>query len=72
MIIIGDYVINKDEVIMIYNDKNMDLQDGVRIVFKDKNIKDIFLIDYDIDDIQLRGDLYEQDIPRLFTERSTI
>lgn len=72
MIIIGDYVINKDEIIMIYNDKNMDLQDGVRIVFKDKNIKDIFLIDYDIDDIQLRGDLYEQNIPRLFTERSTI
>lgn len=69
MIIIGDYVINKNEIIMIYNDKNMDLQDGVRIIFKDKNIKDIFLIDYDIDDIQLRGDLYEQDIPRLFTKK---
>lgn len=72
MIIIGNYVINKDEIIMIYNDKNMDLQDGIRIVFKDKNIKDIFLIDYDIDDIQLRGDLYEQNISRLFAERSTI
>ena len=72
MIIIGDYVINKNEIIMIYNDKNMDLQDGVRIVFKDRNIKDIFLIDYDIDDIQLRGDLYEKDIPRLFTGRSAI
>lgn len=56
MIIIGDYVINKNEIIMLYNDKNMDLKDGLRIVFKNENVKDIFLEDYDIDDIQLRGD----------------
>lgn len=56
MIIIGDYVINKNEIIMLYNDKNMDLKDGLRIVFKNENVKDIFLEDYNIDDIQLRGD----------------
>jgi hypothetical protein len=55
VILIDNYVFNKDEVLMIYKDQNMNLEDGIRVVFKDETKGSYFFAGCELDEIRYIG-----------------